>query len=402
MFESVCRTLRAARLSTFTYFALNGFVLGAWIVHIPAIEHRTGISHATLGWLLLLLGGGAFAAMQLVGPLADRLGARVVVPTSAALLSGALILPALAFNSWTLGAALLALGVGNGALDVSMNTHAVQVEAGYQRPIMSSFHAVFSVGGILAALLGARTLSWGWSTTTTLTMVSAAALVTTIAAAPALLPRAHAVDVRRSARRARRRTPGGVWALAGLAFILMLSEGVANDWSALAMRDVLHASPAIAALAYGAFATTMTMGRLLTDRLVARVGAVAIVRYGSALAAAALGVIMVSPSIACAIAGWALLGTGLSGVIPQLLSAAGHADRAAAGANVSRVAGLGYLGMLAGPASIGALTTVMPLADTFVLPLTACVIAALSASVVVPRRQIPVRDDRVHHERRES
>ncbi|HXA60260.1 MAG TPA: MFS transporter [Streptosporangiaceae bacterium] len=157
------RSLRAGRLATFAYFILNGFILGMWIVHIPSVEQHTGISHAVLGWLLLLLGAGAFAGMQLVGPLTDRFGARRVVPASAALCSAALVLPGLANGAWTLGGALLILGFGNGCLDVSMNTHAVQVERGYQRPIMSAFHALFSIGGVIASLVGALTLSWGWS-----------------------------------------------------------------------------------------------------------------------------------------------------------------------------------------------------------------------------------------------
>jgi MFS family permease len=385
MFGGVTRPLRAGRLATFAYFALNGFVMGIWVVHIPTVEHRTGISHAVLGWLLLLLGAGAFAGMQLVGPLTDRFGARRVVPLSAALCSAALVLPALAVNAWTLGAALLVFGIGNGSLDVSMNTHAVQVEAGYQRPIMSAFHAVYSIGGVFASLVGARTLGWGWTTTATLTAVSLFALAATAVAAPALLPRPVASGPpERSPAKAitRRTTPPHIWALAALALMLMLSEGVASDWSVLAMRDVLDAPAATAALAYGAFAAAMATGRFLTDRVAARFGPVAIVRYGAALAALALTTIAFSPSIPLTIAGWVLFGLGLSGTVPQLFSAAGHADPGAAGANVSRVAGLGYLGMLAGPAIIGPLTRLTPLNYTFFLPVAFCVVAALAAHIL--------------------
>lgn len=187
-------------MATFAYFVLNGFVLGMWIVHIPEIEHRTGIGHATLGWLLLLLGAGAFAGMQIVGPLTDRLGARTVVPVSAALCSATVVLPGLAGDAWTLGAALLLLGIGNGSLDVGMNAHAVQVEHGYGRPVMSAFHATFSIGGVLAALAGARTLSSGWSPAWTLGSVAALGVVVAVAAAPALLRSATRAPVRRMRR----------------------------------------------------------------------------------------------------------------------------------------------------------------------------------------------------------
>ncbi|MYY86300.1 MFS transporter, partial [Streptomyces sp. SID335] len=137
-----------------------------------------------------------------------------------------------------------------------------------------------------------------------------------------------------------------------------------------------------AALAYGAFATAMTVGRLLADRVAARCGPVAILRYGAAVAAAGLTVAALSPWIPLALVGWTVFGAGLSGCIPQLFSAAGHADPEAAGVNVSRVAGLGYLGMLAGPAVIGPLTHFVPLNLTFFLPVAFCVVAACAAGVL--------------------
>ncbi|WP_433890149.1 MFS transporter [Streptomyces sp. CA-111067] len=414
------RSLRAGRQATFAFFALNGFVMGMWIVHIPAVEHRVGISHAVLGWLLLLLGGGAFAGMQLAGPLTDRIGARKVVPASAALCGAAVVLPGLATAPWALGAALLVLGFGNGCLDVSMNTHAVQVERGYGRPIMSAFHAVFSVGGVIASLIGAVTLRWGWGAAGTLGGAAVFALAATALAARGLLGQraagpgadgevpagdgaVSAGDGALSAGdggvpggdsaapvaapggadvSARRKTPRRIWALAALALMLMLSEGVANDWSVLDLRDVLDAPASTAALAYGAFATAMTVGRFLTDRVAARFGAVAVLRYGAGIAAVGLTTAALSPGVALALVGWTVFGIGLSGCIPQLFSAAGHFDQEAAGANVSRVAGLGYLGMLAGPAVIGPMTHFIPLNVAFFLPVGFCVIACATAGML--------------------
>ncbi|MFJ3161305.1 MFS transporter [Streptomyces kanasensis] len=391
-------SLKAARRATFAFFALNGFVMGAWIVHIPAVESRTGISHAVLGWLLLLLGAGAFAGMQLCGRLTDRVGARRVVPAGAVLCSAAVVLPALAVDAATLGAALFLLGFGNGCLDVSMNTHAVQVERGYGRPVMSAFHAVFSLGGVLAALVGARLVTWGWDLGVTLTAVAVTGLVVTLCATPALLGppvptgggarsdgtastgTAAAGDGARPA--GRRRTPRRVWALAVLALLLMLCEGVANDWSVLHLEDVLGAPAATAAFAYGAFATAMTVGRLLTDRVAARTGPVFVVRYGASAAGVGLAVAALSPWVAPALVGWAVFGLGLSGCVPQFFSAAGHADEDAAGAHVSRVAGLGYLGMLAGPAVIGPLTHLVPLNLALLLPVALCAVAAAAAGVL--------------------
>ncbi|QKW40926.1 MFS transporter [Actinomadura sp. NAK00032] len=363
-----------------------------WIVHIPVIEDRVGVGHAVFGWLLLLLGAGAVAGMQGAGRFIDRVGARVMVPLSAVLCSAALILPALAVNAWTLGAALLVLGVGNGTLDVSMNSHAVQVERGYRRPVMSAFHATFSLGGVLAALVGARTLGWGWSPAVSLGAAAVFGVVAAVLTAPALLP-GDATHGTAAGGKARTRTPRRIWMMAALALMVMLSEGVANDWSTLHLRDALDASAATAAFAYGAFSTAMTIGRLLADRVAARFGPVAVLRYGAALGAFGLAVAALSPWVPSALVGWALAGAGLSGCVPQLFSAAGHHDPDAIGANVSRVAGLGYLGMLAGPAVIGPLTHVMPLNLTFFLPVVLCAVAAATAGILRTPQRAP---DAVH------
>ncbi|WUR81728.1 MFS transporter [Streptomyces phaeochromogenes] len=405
--------LRAARVATFVYFSLCGTLMGTWVVNIPAIEERVGISHATLGGLLVLLGLGAFVGMQVAGRLTDSLGARVVVPTTGVLCSAALVLPGLPQNPWTLAAALMVFGFCNGCLDVSMNAHAVHVEKAYGRPVMSAFHATFSVGGVLAALVGAAAASAGLSPAAGMAAMGALGVVVALVSARALLPAAPAAADADSARdaysageahsaedaysaeeaastgkagqasaAARRGTSGRIWILAALALMVMLCEGAANDWSALHLKDVLGAPASTAAFAYGTFAATMTIGRLLADRLVARFGSMAILRHGAATAAVGIAIVTVSPWMWAAFAGWALFGLGLSGCVPQLFSAAGHADPAAAGANVSRVAGLGYVGMLAGPAVIGWLTHFTALNHTFVLLILLCAITAVAAGIL--------------------
>ncbi|MER5516570.1 MFS transporter [Streptomyces sp. NPDC002763] len=382
-------SLRAARVATFVYFSLCGTLMGTWVVNIPAVEERVGISHATLGGLLVLLGLGAFIGMQVAGRLTDSLGARIVVPATGVLCSAALVLPGLPREPWTLAGALLVFGFCNGCLDVSMNAHAVHVEKAYGRPVMSAFHATFSVGGVLAALVGAATASAGLSPAAGMAAMGALGIAIALVSARALLPTApttagtdSAGEAEQAPAAGRRGTSRRIWILAALALMVMLCEGAANDWSALHLKDVLGAPASTAAFAYGTFAATMTIGRLLADRLVARFGSMAILRYGAATAAAGITIVTVSPWIWAAFAGWALFGLGLSGCVPQLFSAAGHADPSAAGANVSRVAGLGYVGMLAGPAAIGWLTHLVALNHAFVLLILLCAITAVAAGIL--------------------
>ncbi|MEU4038799.1 MFS transporter [Streptomyces collinus] len=383
------RSLRGARVATYVYFVLCGTLMGAWVVHIPAVEERVGISHPTLGGLLVLLGAGAFAGMQVAGPLTDHLGARVVVPVGGVLCGATLVLPGLARDPWTLAGSLLVFGFCNGCLDVSMNAHAVHVEKAYGRPVMSGFHATFSVGGVLAALVAAAATSAGLHPAATLAAVGAVGIVIALASARALMPAPSVAESGDSEAEtqappaaARRGTAGRVWLLAVLALMVMLCEGAANDWSALHLKDVLGARAGTAAFAYGTFAAAMTTGRVLADRFVARFGSMAILRHGAATAAVGITLVALGPWTWTAFVGWALFGLGLSGCVPQLFSAAGHADPVAAGANVSRVAGFGYVGMLAGPAVIGWLTHLVALNQAFVLLTLLCVTTAVGARVL--------------------
>lgn len=383
------RSLRDARVATYAYFVLYGTLLGTWVVHIPAVEERVGISHAALGGLLVVLGLGAFTGMQVAGPLTDRLGTRTVVPAGGVLCGATLFLPGLAHDPWTLAAALLVFGFCNGCLDVSMNAHAIHVEKAYGRPVMSGFHATFSIGGVLAALAGAGAASAGLPPAVGMAAMGAAGIMVALASARALLPAAPAAEgpgpaeeTETSPTAGGRGATGRVWLLAVLALMVMLCEGAANDWSALHMKDVLGAPAGTAAFAYGAFAAAMTVGRLLADRIAARFGSMAILRHGAATAAVGMTLVTLGPSLWTVFAGWALFGLGLSGCVPQLFSAAGHADPSAAGANVSRVAGLGYVGMLAGPAVIGWLTRLVALDHAFVLLTLLCVTTAVGARVL--------------------
>ncbi|TCC44753.1 MFS transporter [Kribbella capetownensis] len=375
---------RAARVATWLYFGLNGFAVGMWVVHIPSIEHAAGISHPTLGLLLLVLGGAAFTGMQVAGPLVDRLGQRRLVPAAGVLLGIALAGPGLATNWWTLGLTLILIGFGNGSIDVGMNAQAVVVERGYPRPIMAAFHAMWSIGGAIAALIGAATLRAGVPIEVTLGVAGALCIVIALAASRFLIE--ATTDENDEPAEERAKPPGKlVWALGGLAFGLMLAEGVANDWAALHFRDILGTSVSTAAYAYGAFAVAMTVGRFLTDRVAAVVGPAAIVRWGAAMAAVGLTIVIVVPWVPVALFGWALFGLGLAGGVPQLFTAAGNLDPRAAGALMARVVGLGYVGLLAGPALIGGLAHWMPLNIAFILPLVLCVLTFLGGPVLKSR-----------------
>lgn len=445
---TIDRELRLARAAVFSVFTLNGFLLAMWVVHIPAITDRTGVSSSLLGMFVLLLAGAAIVGMRLAGPAADRFGSRTLVAVAATAISVTVLGPALATGPVTLAIALACFGLGNGALDVSMNTQAVHVERAYHRPIMSAFHAMFSGGGFAGALVGAATQRLGWSPQLTLTIAGIVGLAVTAALVPHLIPhhrpdtgsrpehyddavadpdRTHEADAGNSDRAYPaesvtrdgrpdigppvRAEPAGadatrstiassgpateptqgqhahartrkVLSLGVIAFVLLLAEGVAGDWSALQVREHLHVSESAAALAFGAFSATMTLGRFLADRVAGAIGPVAIVRYGSLLAGAGFAVVMASPWLPLTLAGWAMCGLGLAGGVPQIFTAAGNLGGTTAATDMSRVFTIGYLGLLAGPAMIGWLTALVPLTAALAVPLVLTLACAARAEVV--------------------
>jgi fucose permease len=306
----------------------------------------------------------------------------------ALLLSIAIVGPGLASDALTLGVALFVVGLGNGGLDVSMNAQAVIVERAYGRPIMSAFHAFFSIGGAGGAFAGGALISAGLGVLPILALAGGVGLVLTAVGFPWLLASGSRTEPSADADPGTnaRALPGGgggtVWLLGLLAFLLMLVEGVANDWSALQIKEHLSASAATAAFGYGAFAVCMTVGRLCADRLVQRFGPTAVVRWGAAIGAVGVALLVLSPWLWLNLAGWGVLGLGLSGSVPQIFSAAGNLAQGSQGTNMARVVGLGYVGFLAGPAAIGAISQVSSVTMAMLIPLALCGAAAALAPTV--------------------
>ncbi|CAG4908536.1 MFS transporter [Acidithrix sp. C25] len=376
--------MRMARLSTLTYFYINGFILGVWVIQIPTVAIRSKVNPATLGWLLLCLGVGALVSMAVVGKFADRLSARLIVPTSAFGCAMALFFPLRASNWWELAIVLFSLGISVGALDISMNTHAIEVERSYRRPIMSSFHATFSIGGFSSSIYSSQLATYNVSPDVIVDIaVVLSALASVIGVLGLLKKDAVSKEARSKVIRSTwKNVPREIRIFAVVALAVMVSEGIANDWSSLYMQSIRHAPANQIPYAYGAFAATMTIGRAISDRLAKSYSSLFVLRYGATLALVGITVVIFAPSTIIAISGWAIFGLGLSGCVPQIYSAAGHFDANNAGANVSKVASVGYFGMLAGPLVIGQLTKVVSLQYTFFVPAILCIVAIVFSGVI--------------------
>jgi MFS family permease len=380
------KTLYWSRAAVIVVFAVFGLCIATWAVHIPAVQQRTGVSAGTLGSLLLLHGAGALVGMQACGPLINRWGSARISLFGAAGMATTLALPLNAPSPALLGGALLVFGGATGITDVAMNARAVAVEQQVGKPIMSAFHATFSVGSVVGSLIGAATLAAAWGLPSTTAVVCGGCLLLVASTAPNLF--AVAVDPKTGVG-----APSGAAAaeprskrrrlvlLGALAFLLLLAEGCAMDWSSLHAQEHLGVSNALGALVFGAFVTAMTVGRFTADVVSARKGAVWVVRYGGATAALGLGIVVASPALPVTMIGWVIFGLGLSGTLPQVLSAAGNVE-GATGTDFSRVVGCGYVALLAGPAVIGWLSEMVTLNLALLLPLVAVAAAALGARAV--------------------
>ncbi|MBF8189038.1 MFS transporter [Nonomuraea sp. K274] len=375
------------RVAVCLLFFLAGAAIGTWTARIPAVKERLGLGEGQFSLALLAIAAGAVIGMTAVGRLVDRYGSsRVMIP--AALLQGVVLVPpAYAGNLGVLAATLLVFGMVHGILDVAMNANAVEVERAHGRPIMSSFHAVYSVGGFAGAAAGGLFAHVAVSAAVTFLVMGA--LVATLACwAARWALRSVPSPGGPSGGTAGR--PRGIVFLGVLAFCCLVGEGAATDWSSVYLREDLASSPGFAAAGYSAFSIMMTAGRLAGDRLAARFGVVPLVRCCGLLAATGLGLALLGGHPVAGVAGFACFGAGLSCIVPQVFSAAGHRDPAFAGRALARVASIGYLGFLSGPVLIGAAAELAGLPRALAIPALLAAFVALAATALRTRAHQPI------------
>ena len=369
-----------ARLATRIAFLVAGFGVAAWAPLIPFAKQRLGADDGVMGLLLLCLGAGSVTAMLRTGPLCARYGCKPVVVGSG--LAMALLLPLLAIagSPWTLGAALLVFGGALGSLDVAMNVHAVEVERDARVPLMSGFHAMFSVGGFVGAALVTFLLSLG-ITPLLCTLGCVAIMVVAMAAAAPRLAETARVAAGHSLAWPR----GPVVLLAALAAICFLVEGAMLDWSALLLTTRGLAAPAQGGLGYAFFAVAMTAGRLGGDAITGRFGDRATMQWGGVVSLLGFVVLLAGGRLETALAGFVLIGLGASNIVPVLFRRSGNVPGTSAAMAVAALTTVGYAGQLMGPAAVG---FVSHLAS---LPIAFWVLAALMALVPTCAGRVAVR-----------
>ena len=304
-------------------FFITGFALAAWAPIVPFVKEAAKLSEGALGLLLLCLGAGSIIAMPLAGATASYFGCRATILTACGLI--AIALPVLATSTIVpvLALALLVFGSGMGAADCVMNMQAVIVERTSGKPMMSGFHGLFSVGGLIGASCGTFSLSAGVSPALTATGVVVTIVLLMILAAGGLL----SYGSRGKGESTVFAIPRGVVLLIGiLCFIVFMAEGSILDWSAVFLAESRHMGRERAGLGYVAFALAMTLGRLTGDAIVNRIGRTRILVFGASFAALGLVLATVVPSWQAATAGFAIVGAGVFQYCPGALHRRGSSE----------------------------------------------------------------------------
>lgn len=382
-------TLRHARLAVTALFFINGTGFATWIPHIPFAQRKFDLDEGTLGLTLLAIAAGAITTMPLTGGLIARWGSRQMC-TIAGLAFCLVLPPLLVVPSYPLFIVnLFLLGACGGAMDVAMNAHGVYVEDRYAKPIMSSFHGLFSLGGLVGAGIAAGLLELGWTPERHMFVMSIILLLLTLVALRYLLPpepKVSTADEPDDAPLFALPRERATIILASLAFAVFMAEGAMADWTAVYLLDLPGTDAALAAVGYAVFSLTMAVGRLTGDLIVRLLGRVSVVRWGSLIAMAGMLLAAFSPNPFWAIGGFALVGLGLSNVVPIIFSAAGYLSPNSPGQGIAAVSTAGYFGFLVGPPIIGFLAEWITLSGAFQVLAAGLLLMALRAKLVQQKK----------------
>jgi predicted MFS family arabinose efflux permease len=389
--------LRPARIAVSMVFAVHGAIYGSFATRIPWIAEHLQLGVGALGVALIAPALGAIAAMPAAARLTHSRRSRPTVRLLLVAWCASLVLPALAPNFALLVAALLIYGATSGMADVAMNAQGVVVEQRYGRSIMSGLHGLWSVGGLLGSGAGALAAYTGLDARVHFALVGAGLGVLGWYACRGLL------DERLPGE------PAPAFALpsrAALAvglvgFCAVFAEGGSADWCAVYLQTVTGAEPGTAAIAFTAFAFVMAGGRLLGDRVIRRIGPVASVRAGGTVATAGGAVVLLARAPAVAIAGFALIGLGISVVVPLAFAAA-----ASIGPNPSQaiagVATIAYGSGLAAPGAIGGIAELSSLPASFGVVTALCALMIFGVGAMRPRGGVPQPGDALAHQSHRS
>ena len=356
------RRVRQARIAIAAVFAVHGAVTGTFATRIPWIQEHAGISAGQLGLALAFPAIGASLTMPLAARIGHRLGGRLGLRLLLAYWTLALILPSLAGNLVTLCLALFVMGTAAGTSDVLMNALGVDVEEKMGKSVMSGLHGMWTTGALVGSAAGTLAAHTALDARIHFVLVSAVLTVAGAVLCQGVFDVRSASDEHPPPRFAL--PPKSAVIIGAVAFCAVFAEGASLDWSAVYLRDVLGTSPGIAAASTTAFTCTMAVARLSGDALVRRFGSVKTVRAGGVFATAGGLLVVFAAHPVMAMGGFALIGLGVSVVVPLAFAAAGRSGPTPS-QSIAGVATITYSSGLVAPSLIGGIADLTSLTVSF-------------------------------------
>lgn len=364
------KDLRLEKRATQVFFLLCGLAMSSWAPMVPFAKDRLQLNDSSLGLLLLFLATGSITTMPFTGWLVTRIGSAVVMMVSAIIM--ALALPALVLldNFVGMAAALFVFGAGIGAIDVAMNTHGTVIENYTGKPIMSSLHGLFSVGGLIGPLVIGLFIKTGLKPVAGATTVCGCILLLALFQYASLLKKKDELVLNKPAQPNVKKSKKPAWLnavvlfLGLMCFVTFLTEGALLDWSALLLRDFKGVDKALSGMGYAFFSVAMAVMRLWGDKIITRFSSKTVVAGGSLIAFVGYCCILFAGWLPVVLFGFVLIGVGAANIVPVFFSAAGNVKDVSGAVAISIMSTIGYTGMLAGPALIGLI------AQRFSLPVT--------------------------------
>jgi fucose permease len=355
--------IKKTKIATQAIFLICGLGISSWAIMVPFAKDRLSLNDGDLGLLLLLLGAGAISMMPITGILISRFGSRIIIMIAAIVVAITLPLLLLMDTIVSLGLVLFIFGSAIGTVDVAMNAHGVQVQNIIGKPIMSSLHGLFSVGGLIGSLGLGFLIKLGLSPVVAAVTISTMLLLIVGAQYRSLLTAVYEKEIgdkfhfeKKADDKSRAKLQwlkGSVIYLGLMCFAVFLSEGAMLDWSAVFLKENRGVNLAFAGIGYAAFSVAMATMRLLGDNIVARLNGKKVVVYGSLLAATGLFIVVLTPWLFSALLGFVLLGIGAANVVPVFFSEAGRLKNVSSTTAIAAISTFGYSGQLAGPATLG-------------------------------------------------
>lgn len=336
-------------------FFFNGFLFISWAARTPLIQELFDLDYDQLGYVLLASSIGSVLAMPLAGVLIQKYGSRIITIVSS--FAFYISIPLFPWMGSYLGLLLVFfyMGASVGLLDVSMNGQAVEVERKWNRPIMTFFHAMFSIGMMVAAVSVSIVEHFKIDLWLHLAFAAGLAIVTMTFLSKYLIPDFEEVKSEEKASPKFFLPKGPIILLGLIAFCCMLGEGAMSEWTANYMKHVSFSSDVVAPLGLFSFSAAMTLGRLFGDKARTKYGDAKLITYGGVISTIGLSIVLLFPIPSVTILGLFIVGLGLSSIVPIVYSLAGNMPGIKPGVGISMATTIGYTGFLVGPPIIGLL-----------------------------------------------